>query len=415
MPSPNDITSVVWSAANLPDGLTLGESTGIISGTPTTPGTYTTNVTVVTNWGTDTKSLTIVVAVPDSWKPVITPGQTLNLVAGEEMEPYQITGTNLQLTPSLPSLESIISDNDWHLIHEYLKLNGTNDFVVGTEVTTTYTESTGPNAGVEYELPLILVDKSTAVTQSGEEVPALYFMSKYALPCTGSHVADAQGSLNGIVGVEFQNSPTIYAQQMTAPVNRYRDSAIRKWLNGTGSDWWSAQEGIAEPSYSSKQGFLSCISQDLASEIQPIKVQVHTASDSKFGDGSTDVMYDKVFLPSIEEVNRYINYLGGESDDALRAADGVEGHAWQYWKDAWNSEERVQSILNLTGNEPDAIQFYDLDAKEKKTGVWLRSARRDTWYDVWLYINNATQSTVDNRGAYAQYFRVAPCFAILGV
>lgn len=99
MPNPSDITSVVWSAVNLPDGLTLGESTGIISGTPTTPGTYTTNVTVTTNWGTDTKAIGIIVAVPDSWKPDIASGQVLYLTAGEEMEPYKITGTNIDLTP----------------------------------------------------------------------------------------------------------------------------------------------------------------------------------------------------------------------------------------------------------------------------------------------------------------------------
>lgn len=114
MSSPSDITSVVWSAVNLPDGLTLGESTGIISGTPTTPGTYTTNVTVTTNWGTDTKAIGIIVAVPDSWKPDITPGQVLYLTAGEEMEPYQITGTNLQLTPTelVPITTPLLDVND---------------------------------------------------------------------------------------------------------------------------------------------------------------------------------------------------------------------------------------------------------------------------------------------------------------
>lgn len=30
MPNPSDITSVVWSVVNLPDGLVLGESTGSI-------------------------------------------------------------------------------------------------------------------------------------------------------------------------------------------------------------------------------------------------------------------------------------------------------------------------------------------------------------------------------------------------
>lgn len=98
MPSPSDITSVVWEASNLPAGLTIGESTGIISGTPTTPGSYTVNLTVTTNWGTDTESMTIIVGVPDSWQPVITPGQTLNLTAGEAMTPYQVTGTNVTVT-----------------------------------------------------------------------------------------------------------------------------------------------------------------------------------------------------------------------------------------------------------------------------------------------------------------------------
>lgn len=98
MPSPSDITSVVWEASNLPAGLTIGESTGIISGTPTTPGSYTVNLTVTTNWGTDTESMLIVVGVPDSWKPEITAGQTLNLVAGVEMTPYQVTGTNVTIT-----------------------------------------------------------------------------------------------------------------------------------------------------------------------------------------------------------------------------------------------------------------------------------------------------------------------------
>ena len=114
MPNPSDITSVVWSAVNLPDGLVLGESTGIISGTPTTPGSYTTNVTVTTNWGTDTKAISIIVAIPDSWKPDIASGQVLYLTAGEEMEPYKITGTNIDLTPQelVPVTTPLLDVND---------------------------------------------------------------------------------------------------------------------------------------------------------------------------------------------------------------------------------------------------------------------------------------------------------------
>lgn len=100
MPEGKVITSVIWSAQNLPNGLSIGEATGIISGTPTTPGQYTSSLTVTTNYGTDTKTISITVLVPDSWKPTIAGDQTLTLVAGEEMTPYTVLGTNISLTPT---------------------------------------------------------------------------------------------------------------------------------------------------------------------------------------------------------------------------------------------------------------------------------------------------------------------------
>ena len=91
-----EITSVLWEASGLPDGLTINSSTGVISGTPTAePGTYTVYITVTTNYGTDTKPITINIAIPDSWLPIIDPDQVINCVADEEMEPYTVTGTNV--------------------------------------------------------------------------------------------------------------------------------------------------------------------------------------------------------------------------------------------------------------------------------------------------------------------------------
>ena len=48
------VTRVSWSAENLPDGLSLSES-GVLSGHPTTAGSYESTVTVTTNWGTASK------------------------------------------------------------------------------------------------------------------------------------------------------------------------------------------------------------------------------------------------------------------------------------------------------------------------------------------------------------------------
>ena len=97
---PKNITSVTWSASGLPADLSINTSTGVISGTPNVqpPATITANITVVTNYGTDTKPITINVAVPASWLPVITAGQVINTVAGTTMTPYTVTGTNVTKT-----------------------------------------------------------------------------------------------------------------------------------------------------------------------------------------------------------------------------------------------------------------------------------------------------------------------------
>ena len=55
------VSRAAWSCENLPDGLTLS-SAGILSGHPTTAGTYECEFSVATNWGTATKTVRIVVA-----------------------------------------------------------------------------------------------------------------------------------------------------------------------------------------------------------------------------------------------------------------------------------------------------------------------------------------------------------------
>lgn len=94
-----NITSVKWEATNLPANLSINSSTGVISGTPTVqPGTYTATVKVTTNYGSDSKTISIIVAIPQSWLPVITPNQVINCTADEAMTAYTVQGTNVTLT-----------------------------------------------------------------------------------------------------------------------------------------------------------------------------------------------------------------------------------------------------------------------------------------------------------------------------
>lgn len=386
------ITSVAWSATDMPEGLTIAAATGVISGTPTTPGTYTTTLTVVTNWGTDTETITINVYDSADFLPIITSGQELNLVAGVAMEPYEVSGINVRMPLSL---SEILANNDWHNLHKYVKDNGVADFVIGTEVLTHYTEPLGTNAETVYDLPAILVDKGTAVIKGGTEVPALYFMSKYALPCTGVHAANGAGLM--LDNAEPSNSE---GNRKSHGNNRYMHSAIRQWLNGTGTDWWASQhtaDAEPDPDYVRRPGLLSCLDASLVAELRAIKVQVRTATV----DGDvTDAMYDKIFLPSLEELNRTY------SDATAIAAAGIEGHAWQYWKDALSSTSLVGEAENAN-----AI-IYGLEDHTKAEYVWTRSASHGHSSDVWSVHTDG--SLYKNYASYTSH-RVAPAWTILGI
>ncbi len=96
---PKNITSVNWTATNLPTGLSIAQSTGTITGTPNVqPGDYTASVTVTTNYGSDTENITVRVATPENWKPNIDANQVVNCTAGEAMTAYTVTGQNVTLT-----------------------------------------------------------------------------------------------------------------------------------------------------------------------------------------------------------------------------------------------------------------------------------------------------------------------------
>ena len=55
------VSRATWSCENLPEGLTLS-SAGVLSGHPTTAGTYECEFSVSTNWGTAMKTIRVVVS-----------------------------------------------------------------------------------------------------------------------------------------------------------------------------------------------------------------------------------------------------------------------------------------------------------------------------------------------------------------
>jgi hypothetical protein len=81
---------ISYGATPLPAGLSVNTSTGLISGTPTTAGTYSVTISATNSSGTGSATLTLTIKPPP---PVITSATTASGTAGIAFS-YQITATN---------------------------------------------------------------------------------------------------------------------------------------------------------------------------------------------------------------------------------------------------------------------------------------------------------------------------------
>ena len=106
--------NITWSASGLPDGLTLNESTGTISGTPTTADTYTFIVTATNASGSDSKEYTLniksatvpVTAVTlDQAELALYTGQSETLTA--TVTPNDATNPNVTWSSDKPAVATV--------------------------------------------------------------------------------------------------------------------------------------------------------------------------------------------------------------------------------------------------------------------------------------------------------------------
>jgi PKD repeat protein len=81
-----------YAATGLPAGLAVNTTTGAITGTPTTAGTYVVTISATNSAGTDTRQLTITVA-PAPVPPTITSATSVNATIGQPFPTYVITAT----------------------------------------------------------------------------------------------------------------------------------------------------------------------------------------------------------------------------------------------------------------------------------------------------------------------------------
>lgn len=191
----------------------------------------------------------------------------------------------------------------------------------------------------------------------------------------GTFLAKPNGNLNSLHSVGYGD-------------NRWYKSAYRQYLNSdqAAGAWWTPQDSwdMKPDQADTVPGFLAGFSDDFKNALTRVKVV--TYGNTVTDDGSAVVTYDKIFLPSLEEIYCSPQVSG-------------EGTYWPYWKERTGAKT------------PQALwQTYPLritrDLAQRTVGrhVRLRSANRGGGY---LAFGVASSGNVGTWGAIYAY-RCAP-------
>lgn len=193
---------------------------------------------------------------------------------------------------------------------------------------------------------------------------------------TATVTQEATGTNLGVMkSVERQGNLNCY-QEMAFGCNRYSQSAIRQWLNSTEEKgkWWKATDGwdIAPTELNSRNGFLFGFSKELLDVMIPVRIRTALNTNTYKDLGTYEDVYDKVFLPSLEQ--EFIN----------PQLAGVEGNAWDYWKQATGKTSPTPWYKSYAdGGHPIT---YAIDNGTSAQDVRLRSAKRGSACHAW-YVN----------------------------
>lgn len=165
----------------------------------------------------------------------------------------------------------------------------------------------------------------------------------------GTFLAKPKGNLNGLHPVGYGD-------------NRWHKSAYRQYLNSDAAagGWWTPQdEWDMKPDLADTvPGFLAGFSDDFKAALTRVKVV--TYDNTVTDDGSAVVTYDKIFLPSLEEIYCSPQVSG-------------EGTYWPYWKERTGAKT------------PQAVwQTYPLritrDLAQRTVGRYVRLRSADRGY-----------------------------------
>lgn len=182
-------------------------------------------------------------------------------------------------------------------------------------------------------------------------------------------------------------------QEMAYGWNRWKTSALRQYLNSEAAKgaWWTAQDewDVAPDQLKDKAGFLSGCSADFLSALQIVKVTTfaNTVNDG----GGEDTTYDRVFIPSMEQMYCAPQIKG-------------EGTYLEYWK----QRSGATAPLAQWGTYPNIIT-YAVENHTSPQDIRLRSALRGSATNTWCVTSSGN---VSNYKHASSAYRFAPLVVI---
>lgn len=176
-----------------------------------------------------------------------------------------------------------------------------------------------------------------------------------------------------------------FMQSVAYGHNRWDTSALRQYLNASGTDWWSSKEDYdIRPDQYAKTGFMSGFNDDFLNAIKPVRVTTALNTVEGYTETTVDT-FDRFFLPSIEQMN------------VVPQLSGAEGEYWAYWRRRLG----VSAPVAQWGTYPNLITTA-INAKTSPQYVRLRSALRGYSYSTWLVY--ASGLVGNSSASYARRF-----------
>lgn len=175
------------------------------------------------------------------------------------------------------------------------------------------------------------------------------------------------GTALGTLQYATRNGNLNSMQETAYGWNRWKTSALRQYLNSEQAKgkWWTPQDewDIAPDQLATKDGFLCGMPADMLKALKTVKVVTYanTVQDG----GEADITYDRVFLPSLEQL--FINpQIAGE------------GTVHEYWQRRSGMKTKMQQYQTY----PRMIS-YAVENHTSPQGVRLRSASRGAAISTW--------------------------------